>query len=248
MWGNVKYGHRNFLSTEGRLLVGAGRVAFLVVADAFWGKRPSRNALAILLAATIFALAGNIALLRDGSGTLRLYSSSLRSQLTGLLLARDRVAPTYVPAASPLGFVGAEGAGPLLAAIDRNGSFAFSLPELRAQSESDRQLADAVVAGAEQLRLSPATAPRNPQTCRTIGPNRAGQVFVELRPPGARIRSSAPAPLALGRFAAIPTVRTGLLAPGRFEALSVPRDGAQQAWRGAVPSGTRLTVCALGAG
>src|SRR5262249_19135566 len=117
---------------SGRALLGdtpqAGRyvyagvvVALLVAADAPRGLRCSRRAMGVVLIAAAFALAGNIALLRQGSPVLRDYTSGLRSQLAAIVVARNQVSPDFTPGGGLASFVGPEGAGAMLAAFDRNG-------------------------------------------------------------------------------------------------------------------------------
>ncbi len=216
--------------------------ALLVAADAVSGATISRTALVVLFAATAFALATNIALMQAGGQYLRFYTATDRAELAAVEIARDQVSPTFVPVREPLlafldGIAG--GARPYLAAADRNGSFAFTLPELRAQSEGVREAADATLASALRLHLAP--APEGPRRClRATGP-----VDLAVRPPGLVLSSTVAQPIMLRRFAAIATVNVGTLTPGKFVTLAIPTDRAPDPWR-LVTSAGPLTVCSAG--
>jgi hypothetical protein len=242
---------------SGRVLLGdtpqAGRyvyagvvVALLVAADASRGLRLSRRAVGLVLIAAAFALAGNIALLRQGSPVLRDYTTGLRSQLAAIVVARRQVAPDFTPAAGLASFVGPEGAGPMLAAFDRNGSFAFSVPELVAQPEEDREAADSTVVGAERLGLAPTSGRVPAHGCHRLTAKAGAPVELTVRPPGVTLRSARTAPVMFGRFADTPTVAVGTLRPGTSYALRIPRDLSSVPWRASIPAGRPLTTCTLG--
>jgi hypothetical protein len=244
---------------SGRVLLGdtpqAGRyvyagvvVALLVAADAARGLRFSRRAVGLVLIAAAFALAGNIALLRQGSPVLRDYAAGLRSQLAAIVVARRQVAPDFTPSTGLASFVGPEGAGAMLSAFDRNGSFAFTVPELVAQSEQNREAADSTVVAAERLALAPASGRVPARGCRRLSAEGGAPVELTVRSPGVILRSSRTSPVTLGRFADTPTVAVGTLRPGTSYALQIPRDFSSVPWRASVPPGTPLTACALGGG
>ena len=214
----------------------------LVATDAVSGTTISRTAVVVLFAATACALATNIALMQAGGAYLRFYTATDRAELAAVEIARDHVSPTFVPNREPLlafldGIAG--GAGPYLAAADRNGSFAFTLAELRAQSEGVREAADATLAQALRLHLAP--APGGPRRCLRA----AGPVDLAVRPPGLVLSSSAPQAVMLRRFAGTATVDLGTLAPGKFVTLAIPTDRASDPWRLVTTAGP-LTVCAPG--
>ncbi len=214
----------------------------LVATDAVSGTTISRTAVVVLFAATACALATNIALMQAGGAYLRFYAATDRAELAAVEIARDHVSPTFVPNREPLlafldGIAG--GAGPYLAAADRNGSFAFTLAELRAQSEGVREAADATLAQALRLHLAP--APGGPRRCLRA----AGPVDLAVRPPGLVLSSSAPQAVMLRRFAGTGTVDLGTLAPGKFVTLAIPTDRASDPWRLVTTAGP-LTVCAPG--
>jgi hypothetical protein len=254
----------------------AGAVLVLLVAtDALRGIRLPPGARLALFAAVAVALATNLAQLRAGSNFLRGSAPSVRAELTAIELARDRVDPGFVPAApgaesGSFGFgssgsgtpsvapaasgqamltflaLATGGAGPYLAAVDRNGSFAFSLPELRGQSESVRELADSTVSSALRLTIAASPAPPPRQKCLRLGGHGPGPVVLTLRPPGVLLRSASAAAVTLNRFAAFPTARVGNLPPGRFAALRIPTDRAPEPWHAFVSTAGPLMVCPIG--
>lgn len=231
----------------GRYIYPAAVVMFLVASDAARGMRPSRRALGILFAVTAISLMTNVAQLRNGARTLRGYAPSLRAQLAVLELAREHVAPDFVPAAGPLSFFGAQiQPRTLFPAVARNGSFALSLPELRAAPESARELADSTLAGALRLGLGRAGAP-DPHRCVRHAARPPTRVELTLQPPGAVIRTATAQTVTLRRLAATATAALGRLSPHEFAAIRIPRDRATEPWRAVLPSAASpLTVCELG--
>ena len=94
---------------------------------------------------------------------------------------RDRtstVGSSRLPSAPSSGLVGTPTGG-----RRRNGSFAFSLPELRSQPESVRERADSTLASVLRLGVAAAPAPRAGQKCLRLGSHPAPPE-VALRPRG----------------------------------------------------------------
>jgi hypothetical protein len=229
----------------------AGSVAvLLVVPEAARGLRLSHRGLLGLVGAAILALGANISAARDQSGGLRTEAAQVRAQLTAIQLARDRVDPAFVPGAGPLQSITqnpnlAARAGALLAAVDRVGSFAFSLTELERQAEPVRELADSTLAGALRLGLTPAPPPIAGQKCVRIGERGATPIALALHPPGIELRASIVQPVILARFGTVPAAIVGILTPGVPATLEIPVDRATEPWRVVFPAGHPLTVCAL---
>jgi hypothetical protein len=229
----------------------AGSVAvLLVVTDAARGLRLSHRELLGLLGAAILALGANISAARNQSGALRTEAAQVRAQLTAIQLARDRVDPAFVPGAGPLQSITqnpnlAARAGPLLAAVDRVGSFAFSLAELERQAEPVRELADSTLAGALRLGLTPVPPPIAGQKCVRIGGRGATPLALALHPPGVELRASIVQPVTLARFGTVPSAIVGILTPGVLATLAIPVDRATKPWRVVFPGAHPLTVCAL---
>ena len=226
----------------GRYVYAAAVLALLVAVEALRDRPLSRRAIGIVLCASAFALAGNIALLRGAAPSLRAYASSFRSQLTAIEVARRHVAPDFGPQTGYARFAIPEGAGVYLSAVDRNGSFAYSVPELLDQPEGDREGADATVAAAERIGLAPARTERPSGDCQTLAPGGTAT----LGPPGVVLRSGTQATVTIGRFADSPTVELRDLPAGRPYTLRLPVDESTQPWRVAVSGRSPVTVCPIG--
>jgi hypothetical protein len=227
----------------GRYLYPAAVLGLLVAADATSGTRASRRALGILVALTAVALATNLAQLRNGARFLRSYAPAVRAQLTAIELARDHVAPGFVPAAGPLAAFGTQ-VRPrnLFPAIDRNGSFALSLEELRTEAEPARELADSTLAAALRLRLGPASGPRG--KCVRVERRTGPTVEILARPPGVAIRAATGGSVTLRRFGGAPRVALGRLAARAFAEIRIPPDRAHEPWLLVVQSAAApVTVC-----
>lgn len=228
----------------GRYVYAAAVLAFLVCAEALRGRPASRRLIGIVLCASAFALAGNIALMRAAAPSLRGYAHSLRSQLTAIEVAQGVLKPDYQLQTGYAKLTIPEGAGALLGAVDRNGSFAYTVPELLGQAEGDREGADATIAGAERIALGPASRATGSGGCQTL----AAGGTATLGPPGVVMRTSTDATVTLGRFADNPTVDLGTLAGGRAYALRIPVDESTRPWRVAVSGKSPVTVCRIGGG
>jgi hypothetical protein len=224
----------------------AGAVAMLLVAaDALSGVEIPRRLAPVLLPVTALALAGNIYTFRTSSGVIRSYSATDRAALAAIELARGRVPGDFVPSTPSIAVNSAYqvvgGAGPVLAAVDRNGSFAFSLPQLREQPEDVREVADSTLAQALGLRLEPARSAGALTGCRRV----PASTPIVLRPPGVLLRAVGTERVTLRRFAAVPTARVGSLRPGGAELLRIPADRAPEAWHAELSPGGPATICGL---
>jgi hypothetical protein len=225
----------------------AGAILTLLVgAEAARGVRLSRGGLVALYAITVLALGANVARLRDGANFYRSFTTSLRAQLTGIELARDRVDPAF-RAATPTSYLAPVRAGPYLAAVDRNGSPAYSPAELARQPENKRHDADAVVVAALRIALAPTVPGGSVRHCRRVAGG--SSVTLPVGPPGVRLSAPAGAGIALRRFASTATEPVGNLSPGRMVDLRIPPDRSQRTWQAVVtPAPKGVTVCALPAG
>ncbi len=224
----------------------AGAVALLlVVVDVLAGVRLPRRLAPLVLVATVFALAVNIDEFRGPSDVLRSYAQQSRADLSAIELARQRIGPGFAPIDRLFfAYFVVGGAGHLLDAVDRNGSFAFSLPELRDQSEAVRDHADSTLARALGLRLTEIPSSEAAERCVRHHRHFAAARHVKLRSPGVLLRSGTTTKVTLGRFADTPAVQMGSLPPGRSALLRLPRDQAPEPWQAAL-SGLPM-VCPLG--
>jgi hypothetical protein len=221
----------------------------LVAAAAASGIRFSRAGVVALFVAAALSLGTNLVLLRDGGSEFRNgYSAPLRANLAMVELARDEIRPGFnYRAGVPALAISTElSAGEYLAASDRYGSLAFSLPELAAQPEPIRQRADRTLARALGLSIEPAPSRRGAGECRLVKADSAlGAIAFPLPPGGATLtpRGDAPGELRLGRFAALSSVDAGRLAPGQTVGVRVPPDAAPTPWRASVTGASALEVC-----
>jgi hypothetical protein len=233
---------------QNRYVYDAAVISLLVVADALRGVRPSRRALVVVFAVLAVSILGNIALLRVGAREIRASAASDRAELAAVEIARDRVSPYFIPQAEPqlkrLDTV-AGGARPYLAAVDRNGSFAFTVAELRRQPEPVRELADSTLVAALRINLAPLPAAPAPAAarCQRI-PSRSGGVDLPAHAPGVLLRADLARPVTMRRFGAAAGARVGTLPATGYAALRISPDRAPDVWHIDVEV-TSLTVCAL---
>lgn len=233
------------------VFVGAVGV-LMIAAEAFAGRISSRLTAGVFVVVAL-ALPANIAQLRSGSDADALHHDApiSRSEFTMLELAGDRADPEYTPTADPnvtaIGgglFIGLP-AGAYLRAVERNGSAAFSLAELRQQPEEIRRIADNTLVDALDLKTEYAPAPTVQRDCRRIGVDAATGYAVFAIPRGGallRVAGSEWADIWLRRFASsIHSASRGRIPPRRWVKLAIPPDAAPEPWRGAV--GAPLTIC-----
>ncbi len=222
-----------------------GAVMVLLVASAtVIGIRRSRRATVVILSIGALALTTNLALMRDGAAWSRnAYSAPARAQFTMLDLAGSRLATSYDPryTVSNTSVVSTP-AGPYLAAAERYGSPGFTLAELASQPEGIRAIADQILADALEVRVEPTQIPLDAR-CRRL-PSADGGVQIELPQGGSGLvfRSSAPADLAVGRFAE-PTVDLGQVDQETAINLRVPEDASSVPWQALLTTSGPITVC-----
>jgi hypothetical protein len=221
----------------------------LVAAAAASGTRFSRAGVAILFAVSTVSLATNLLLLRGGASEFRnAYSAPLRANLAMVELARGQVAPGFDPSAGVRALsVSSPSAAEYLAASDRYGSLAFSLPELAAEPELIRQRADQTLARALGIGLEPSRSRPAVRRCEVIRSASPGEPIVFPLPPGGATlttRGEAPGELTVGRFATVPRVHVGVLQPGGGAMLRIPTDSSPAPWRASVTGPSALEACA----
>lgn len=223
------------------LFVGAVGV-LLVGAEALRGRVSGRLTAAIAIVA-IVALPANVAQLLEGRQNDALHADApvSRTEFAMLELARNQVAPSYVVSSDPRVqeaggglFIGLP-ASAYLSGAERNGSLAFSLPELRRQPESLRRLADIALVGAAGIGLRPAEPePGELRNCHRFAPGADGGPARFAIPSGrtvVRVGGTRLAPVSLRRFASagrgVPIAR---LRPGGWASITIPTDAAPDPW------------------
>jgi hypothetical protein len=221
----------------------------LVAAAAASGVRFTRAGVAALFTAAAVSLATNLVLLRDGANEFRnAYTAPLRANLAMIELARDQVPAGFNPRAGvpALSISSALSATEYLAASDRYGSLAFSLPELAAQPEPIRQRADRTLARALGVGLEPSRSRTGTRECELVKSGSPGGAIAFPLPPGGATlttRGDAPGEVTVGRFATAATVDLGALQPGRSAMLRIPTDSSPTPWRASVTGQSALLAC-----
>jgi hypothetical protein len=225
----------------------AGAVAVLLVAvEAGRGVRFGRGAILALYAVAAVGVITNIALLRDSSELYRDKASQRRATQTAIGLSERVGIVAQLRLTGPI--MRETGETHLVTgyteAARQFGSPAFSVPELREQSERIRELADTALADSLGLRLEPTSA--SPLNCRPITGEARGDTSFDLPAGGAVLSTTeGPAPVRLRRFATEFEAQVGNLEPGVPMALSIPADSAPDPWYASSPA-AEVEVCALG--
>jgi glycerol-3-phosphate acyltransferase PlsY len=235
------------------ILVGAVLIV-LIAADAV-GRRISDGVAIALLLLALVALPANIAQLTEGrdNDTLHHDPPVSQTEFAMLELAREHVAPDYFVTGDPRVaevdgglFIGIT-ADAYLDAAAHNGSFSYSLEEVREQDEDLRLIADAALVGALAVEIEPTSAPGPGAKCRSVAPTTGddsasfdlGPGRILLRPAG-----NDQTALWLARFADSPrSVGIDYLPPS-WSQLVIPGDEAPDRWRLTVDG--PVTVCSTG--
>jgi hypothetical protein len=229
-----------------RYIYGGAVALLLVAAEALRRTKWNPTVLVGLLAASVVALAGNVAQMRQDGSIVRTSGAQVRAVLTSIELARDHVASAFLPPHTPyedLLITWGGGVRPYLRAVARNrGSFAFTVPQLRQQTESVRALADRTLIGALRIRLHTTSLRQAAAPGRACQPVAPGTTHLTARPPGLLLLSSASGTVRLRRFAKHHSVNLGRLRANRFAQLPIPRDRSSAAWIVTLPRGVQ-TVC-----
>ncbi len=221
------------------LFVGVVAV-FLIAASALRGMKIGATALIVAAAVVAFAIPPNLAKFYDERRSSISDAENTRTEYAMLELARPHVHSDYFPAEDPR--VSEKGASifvPLSAdtyyqAEDEFGGIGFSLEQIRDESLERREIADATLAGAYELRLKPSAAPADPSACpSSLDGALRHPVFFYPERGGVLLgsRSSSPVYVGVGRFANRgEPVPLGKLKPGEWALLRIPPDSAPERW------------------
>lgn len=240
---------------EGMRYVFFGAVGALLVAAAAFDRPPGRWVTLAVVVIAVLALPANLAQMRSGheSDALHEEAAISRTEFAMLELAAERVDPAYVASDDPNvsgiggGLPFGISAGAYLRSVERNGSPAFTLADLRGQSEELRRIADVTLADAVRLRPKVVAEPASPAACRTVAPAPgAGTASVPL-PPGRTVYGSAgarPVTIGLRRFADGESGVLEELPPGSWRSIEIPADAAPEPWRAVVRGA--IAVCEQG--
>jgi hypothetical protein len=236
---------------EGMRYVFFGAVGVVLLAAAAASGQIGRRMTAGAIVVALLALPANIAQLRSGNETDVLHHDAgvSRVEFAMLELAGNRVDPEYVASADPnvsaVGgslFIGIP-AGAYLRSVQRNGSPAFTLSELREQPEELRKIADIALADAIGLQPALAARPAGSARCPVVSPpSRSDSASFPL-PPGRTLfgpASDRPVKLGLRRFADEESGELEEVPPGAWRSLDIPRDAAPERWHGIVDAPLRV--------
>jgi hypothetical protein len=221
------------------LFVGAVAI-FLIAASALRGRKITGPALIGAACVVALAIPPNISKFYDERASSITDADNTRTEYAMYELARGRVDPEYLAVADPN--VSALGgslfipltAGTYFEAADDFGSLAFPLERIRGEDLGLRQIADATLVGALELRLRQSASPADPAACpRSLDGSPGSSVFFNLPRGGVLLgsRGQAPVHVSVGRFGTGgPGVSLGRLEPGEWADLSVPPDAAPDRW------------------
>ena len=133
------------------------------------------------------------------------------------------------------GGVVSSAAGIYLAAVDRFGSFGYSVKDLAAASAGVRQAADQTLGSIVSPRMTAVDGSK--LKCAR------GRSEVAVAPGGAvLLRPEAGGTVSLRRFGDQPTIQVGTLQPGQAGTIRLPADGTNKPWLASASSGN-LEVC-----
>lgn len=240
-------------ASASRYVYAGALFALLMAVELLRNWRFSRRALIVTAVLAVLAIGPNLAQMKAGSDWEQQQSVYTRSDLAALEIARDTVPPRFT-----LSSVEATGtaslslveAGRWFEAIDRWGSPAYSVGELRSASPVGRHFADVVLSRA--LPISHETTPgfdrgaSAEEACATVPPGRAARTQVPLRPGASRIEVApgTAATIGLRRFAEDEfPVQLGTVEGGTTTVVEIPRDRARQPWFVNVTAAQLVRVC-----
>jgi hypothetical protein len=222
----------------------------LVAAEALGGRAGKRVAVGAAIIVAL-ALPANIAQLESGNADDVLHHDAgvSRTEFAMLELAGDRVDPRYVPARDHnvmnVGgslYIGIP-AGAYLRSVQRNGSPAYSLAELREKPEELRRIADITLADAIGLEPRVARRPRNFERCRVFSPTGGSTSASFPLPPGRTFYGPAergPVTIGLRRFA---SGQSGVLEEvpvGAWRSLAISADADPEPWHAVIDGPMRV--------
>ncbi len=236
---------------EGMRYVFFGAVGVLLLAAAAASGRMGKWMTAGAVVIAMLALPANIAQLRSGNSddTLHHDAKVSRTEFAMLELAGNRVDPKYIASADPnvtaVGgglFIGIP-ASAYLSSVERNGSPAFDLAELRVQPDELRKIADITLADAIGLEPRAIRRPAGADGCPIFSPAPGSDVAsFPLRPGRTMFGPAGKQHVTVGlrRFAETQSGVLEELPPGAWRSLEIPRDAAAEPWRGVIDAPVRV--------
>jgi hypothetical protein len=240
---NAYHGYRQ--PTSGRYQYPGAVFVLLIAAELLRRAQLSKRVLSVATAVSVLAMASGLIFLRDGYHLIKGETDLERARLAAVELAKGHESPDYrvildiftqIPVRT------------YLAAVRSYGSPAFTEAQLASAGERDREDADATLAAAERLALTPLTGGRVPAVgcARSL----AGRGEVALQPGTYALRNVTGDHLAvaLRRFADAPSVSLVPVAPRAPMSLTIVADRAHRPWRIAVTGQGAVSICASSRG
>lgn len=230
-----------------------GAVGILLVAAEALGERAGKRVAVGAAVIVALALPANIAQLESGNADDVLHHDAgvSRTEFAMLELAGNRVDPRYVPARDhnvmDVGgglYIGIP-AGAYLRSVQRNGSPAYSLAELREKPEELRKIADITLADAIGLEPRVVQRPPDAKRCQVFSPPPGTTSTSFPLRPGQTIYGPAgkqPVVVGLRRFA---DSQSGVLEeapPGAWRSLAISADAASEPWHAVIDAPMRVCL------
>ncbi len=224
-------------------------VIFLVMmlSDLLDGVRVGRRGLAVLAIVVACALAGNIALLKEGSEVFETQGELTRADTAALEIARRTVPPDMVMDPSITGTLANVTIipGPYLEVTDEHGSPAYTPEELTKATPLAQHWADVLLASALPLSLKvvPSGSAGTGGRCSSVGGESPPEL--ELGPGTYTVAAGgAEAHLHARRYSVAEfPVDLGTVPAGETAKLGIPRDEASQPWHLQVESTSAVRIC-----
>ena len=231
---------------------------WLVLLEVTRGYRPTNAQFLLALVLLGIVLAVNVPKLVDGTRVPRKASATLTPELGAIELARNVVDPYFTITRSDTPIVAAW----YLAAVDRWGSPADTPAQIARRPEQTREQVDADLVAAMRIRPRPVTkptpagSPPSVSSSRMVSPHgncvrlgRKGQIDafnLTLHAPMLAVRTgSAPARLAVRRFADNFAVSLGRVGPHRTARVAFPPDSAPEPWRLKITGPAGVEACSV---
>lgn len=236
---------------EGSRYVFFGAVGVLLIAAEAMAGRVGKRLRIGLIVIVLLALPANVAQLRSGNDadTLHRDARVSKAEFAMLELAGEGADPNYIastdPNVSAVGgglFIGIP-AGAYLNSVKRHGSPAYSLAELREQSEELRRIADITLAGAIQLEPGVVPRPADASRCQVYSPAPGSDAGSFPLRPGAAVFGPAgkrAVTVGLRRFADEQSGVLEELPPGAWRRLEIPQDAAPEPWQAVIDAPMRV--------
>jgi hypothetical protein len=221
-----------------------GAFVLMISAGLLNGVRFQRRLLAPALVVLAAAVLPNVVFFHEAYESYRRTSQIERADLAALEITRPRVEPTFFleEEIADTGYVPLE-AQAYFETRDDDGSPAYDEDELAEAPEHARVPGDKVMAAALGLELR--DLPGRPvENCRRVTIE-GGELRWPIYRRGVGLRSTAPVPLALGRFSDSFPVDLGEVPPGKWVELRIPTDRSSEPWDLRMSGEGRLTLCRL---